>query len=334
MRSLKFCLIGAGEMAEIHALNLCALPGVEVVAVVDPNAERAAHVAAACGAKVVSVDEAFGLSGIDGYVIASPPRTHADYLERAADTGAYVFCEKPIDHDLGRARAVLARLKGREDRVQLGFNRRFDANFIALKQAITDGAIGRVEQLLIISRDPENPPLEGFQNSSGMLKETSIHDFDLVRWLLEEEPAEIFVMGGAVINPDYATIGQIDTATTTIRMKSGRQVTVMNSLRAAFGYDQRIEVLGSEGQVAVGNLAESLVILSNAAGVTGAKPHWNYPQRYAAAYAEEMRAFARAVATGQPVTPDARDGLRASEMSEAAILSWNEGRPVTLETQV
>ena len=327
---LRACLFGAGEMATIHAMNLISDPRMALAYVVDPSPDRAAALARATGAQAVDPDTAFADPAIDAFLIASPPRSHADYLERAAATRAYVFCEKPIDHDMTRIRACMAALAGREDRVQLGFNRRFDAQFVALKQAITAGQIGRPEQVLVISRDAEAPEVEGFIHSSGLLKETAVHDFDLIRWLLDDEPTELFVMADALINPDYLTVGQIDTTTTTIRMARGSHVTVLNSLRAAYGYDQRIEVLGTLGQAAVGNVAQSQLVLSTAKGIRSEKPLANYHQRYAAAYRSEILAFVEAVATGQPVTPNAFDGLRASEIAEAAILSMTENRPVRL----
>jgi myo-inositol 2-dehydrogenase / D-chiro-inositol 1-dehydrogenase len=326
----RACLFGAGEMAATHAMTLLRDGRLELAYVVDPSPERAQALARATGAHPIDADTAFADSDIQAYLIASPPRTHADYLERAAATGAHIFCEKPIDHDMARIWACMAALKGRESHVQLGFNRRFDAQFISLKDAVTAGQIGRPEQVLIISRDAEAPPVEGFIHSSGLLKETAVHDFDLIRWLLDDEPVEIFVMADALINPDYLTVGQIDTTTTTIRMRRGTHVTVLNSLRAAFGYDQRIEVLGTLGQAAVGNVPRSQLVLSTTSGIHGEKPLANYHQRYADAYRSEIRHFVDAVLTGKTVSPNAFDGLRASEMAEAAILSIAEKCPVAL----
>lgn len=330
MKKFRICLFGAGEMASTHAMNLATDARMELAFIVDPSAERAGALAAATGARVVDMDSAFEDASIAAYIIATPPRTHADYLQRAAQTQAHIFCEKPIDHDIGRARACLAALQGRESFVQMGFNRRFDPHFIALKQAIAAGKIGRPEQVLIISRDAEAPPVEGFIHSSGLIKETAVHDYDLIRWLLDDEVAEVYVMADALINPDYLTVGQVDTTTTTIRMARGTHVTVLNSLRAAFGYDQRLEVLGTLGQAAVGNLAQSQLVLSTHQGVTGEKPYFSYFQRYAEAYRAEIMDFAEAVATGRPVTPDATDGLRASEIAEAAMLSVQSKCPIRL----
>ena len=330
MTQLRICLFGAGEMATIHAMNLISDPRVQLAYVVDPSQERADALALATGAQVVDTDKAFADPTVDAFVIASPPRTHADYLERAARTRAYVFCEKPIDHDMDRILACMTALKGREGFVQLGFNRRFDHQFVALKQAITAGRIGSAEQVLIISRDAEAPPVAGFIHSSGLLKETAVHDFDLVRWLLDDEVAEVYVMADALINPDYLTVGQIDTTTTAIRMVKGTHVTILNSLRAAYGYDQRIEVLGTLGQASVGNVPESLVVLSTVDGIRGEKPLHNYHQRYAQAYRTEILAFVETVASGGIVTPNAVDGLRASVIAEAAILSMARKGPVAL----
>jgi myo-inositol 2-dehydrogenase/D-chiro-inositol 1-dehydrogenase len=329
-RKIHVCLFGAGEMATIHAMNMVSDPRVTLTYVVDPSLERAEALARATGARVVDPDTAFADDAIDAYLIASPPRTHADYLERAAATRAYVFCEKPIDHDMARILACMQAWRGRESFVQLGFNRRFDHQFVALKQAIDGGRIGQVEQVLIISRDAEAPEVAGFIHSSGLLKETAVHDFDLVRWLLQDEPAEVFVMGDALINPAYLTVGQIDTTTTALRMTKGTHVTILNSLRAAYGYDQRIEVLGTLGQASVGNVPESLVILSTADGIRGEKPLHNYHQRYAQAYRAEILDFVQTVATGGPASPDAFDGLRASVIAEAAILSMGRRAAVQI----
>lgn len=329
-QKLRACLFGAGEMATIHALNLISDPRIDLAYIVDPSAERAEALAAATGAAVTEPNTAFADPALDIYLIASPPRTHADYLERAAKTRAHIFCEKPIDHDMARIRTCMAALRGRESCVQIGFNRRFDTQFGALKAAITAGQIGRPEQVLIISRDAEAPEVEGFVHSSGLLKETAIHDFDLIRWLLEDEPTEVYVMADALINPDYLTVGQVDTTTTAIRMAKGTHVTVLNSLRAAYGYDQRIEVLGTLGQASVGNVPQSQLVLSTADGIRSEKPLRNYHERYAEAYRTEILRFVDAVAHGLPVSPDATDGLRASEIAEAAILSMTSKSPIAL----
>lgn len=326
----RIALFGAGEMATTHANNLVADGRLKIAYVVDPARDRAEALAASVGARTADIDSAFADPDIAAYVIATPPRTHADYLDRAARTRAHVFCEKPIDHDLDRARACLAAFGPRAAYVQMGFNRRFDPDFIALKSALTSGSIGTAEQVLAISRDAEAPPVEGFLNSSGLLKETAVHDYDLIRWLLDDEVAEVFVMGDALINPDYLSVGQIDTTTTTLRMRKGTHATVLNSLRAAWGYDQRLEVMGSLGQASVGNLAPNQVVLSTAQGLRLEKPHQGYFQRYAAAYRAEIAAFASAVVRGTPVTPNGEDGIRASEIAEAALLSWREGRPIRL----
>ena len=326
----RTALFGAGEMATTHAQNILADGRLSLAYVVDPSRERAEALAAATGARAVDIDTAFADPGIAAFIIATPPRTHADYLDRAAQTQAHVFCEKPIDHDLPRARACLAAFGPRAAKIQMGFNRRFDPDFIALKAALTGGRIGKPEQVLVISRDAEAPPVEGFLHSSGLLKETAVHDYDLIRWLLEDEVAEVMVMADALINPDYLSVGQVDTTTTTLRMRRGTHVTVLNSLRAAWGYDQRLEVMGSLGQASVGNRTPTGLVLSTAGGITGEKPHHSYFQRYAEAYRAEIAAFADAVTRDRPVTPNGEDGLRASEIAEAALLSWREGRPLGL----
>lgn len=330
-RKLNFCLFGAGEMATIHASNMAKDGRVKLVAIVDPSEENATKLAHANGAEVVNADEAFEIAGIDAYVISSPPKTHADYLERAIKTPSYIFCEKPIDDNFERALQCYQQVQENASRVQMGFNRRFDPHFAQLKTRMDAGDIGNVEQVVIISRDPEAPEPEGFVKSSGMLKEMTIHDYDLVRWLLNEEPEEIYVMADALINREYKKINQVDTATTLIRMASGKQVTIINSLRAIFGYDQRLEVLGSMGQLQVGNLARSLVVRSGVDGIIGEKPRWSYPQRYAEAYLIEMIDFINNVEGAKPCAPNMYDGIRASQMAEAALRSSASGIAVNLE---
>ncbi len=330
MTRTRTALFGAGEMATTHAMNILADGRLTLAYVIDPDAARAQALAQATGAQAVSADQAFADPEIAAFIIATPPRTHADYLMRLAPLGAHVFCEKPIDHDLTRARACVAAFGPAASKIQLGFNRRFDPDFIALKAALTQGRIGQPEQVLVISRDAEAPPVQGFLHSSGLLRETAVHDYDLIRWLLEDEVAEVLVMAGALINPDYLSVGQVDTTTTCLRMARGTQVTVLNSLRAAWGYDQRLEVMGSLGQAAVGNRTPTGLVLSTTHGITGEKPHFSYFQRYAEAYRAEIAAFAHSVTTGAPVTPGAVDGIRASEVAEAALLSWAEGRWVRL----
>lgn len=213
-------------MASIHTLNLISDLRVGLAYVVEPSAERA---------QVVDMAPPLPTPALTP--MSSPHRRAAmpTIWNAPPPTRAYVFCEKPIDHDMARSRACMAALKGRETHVQMGFNRRYDDQFVALKQAITAGRIGQVEQVLIILRDADAPPVAGFIHSSGLLKETAVHDFDLVRWLLDDEPVNAYVMAGALINPAYLTVSQIETPTTALRMARGTHLTILNSLRAASG---------------------------------------------------------------------------------------------------
>ncbi|MBL6945239.1 MAG: Gfo/Idh/MocA family oxidoreductase [Rhodospirillales bacterium] len=317
-------------MGEIHGRNVASMPGAELAYCVDFDPSSAERLAGELGAKAVTADEAFASGDVDAFIIASPAQTHADYIERAVETGAYVLCEKPIDHELERAVQCLDKIGDKATKVQVGFNRRFDFHFNQLKQQLKEGSVGNIEQVLIISRDPKAPSVEVLSRSSGLLKETTIHDFDLARWLVDEEPAQVFVAGGALVNPEFEKIDHIDTSTTIMRTASGIQITILNSLRASYGYDQRIEVLGSKGMVAADNVEKSRVITADESGIKRAKPLWFYPQRYAEAYRTEVMEFLNAVSTKSDVTPNAFDGYRASLLANNAIESLKLGRWVKI----
>ena len=329
---LKVALIGAGEMASVHALNIVANPFAELVYIVDPDQQNATNLASKTGAKVATEQQIFEDDSIDAYVVASPPFTHADYIEKAIAINKYVFCEKPIDNDLERIKTCMETIGEHTSKVQMGFNRRFDRDFAALKAALDDGKIGKAEQVLLISRDHSPPAPAMLKNSSGMFRETAIHDFDMARWLIGEEFVEVYVCANVLINQAYKELGHTDTSTTILKTACGQQVTIINSWRAVYGYDQRIEVLGSEGLLSVDNKSETRQVIANHCGIQHQNPFGGYMERYAEAYRTEIDLFLCHVAAQEPTTPNAWDGYCASLIANKAEVSASTNKPVKIDT--
>jgi len=240
---LRFCQFGAGRIGQIHAANLAVHPDAELVSVAD----AAEALAANQGARVTTPDDALADDTVDAVIIASSTDTHADLIEASARAGKAIFCEKPIDLDIKRVDACLAVVAECDVPLFVGFNRRFDPSFAALKARLDDGEIGPVEMVSITSRDPGPPPLAYLKVSGGLFRDMMIHDLDMARWLLSEEPVQVFAFVEALVDPAVATVGDVDTAVVVLRTASGRLAQISNSRRAVYGYDQRVEVLGGTG---------------------------------------------------------------------------------------
>jgi myo-inositol 2-dehydrogenase/D-chiro-inositol 1-dehydrogenase len=268
---ISFCQFGAGRIGAIHAANIASHPDARLHIVVDTDPARAERLAGrygAAGAAVGSQAEALGDPTADAVVIASSTDTHADLVEAAARAGKAVFCEKPLDLDRRRAEACVAVARKCGVPLMVGFNRRFDPNFALLERQIRDGRIGRLELLTITSRDPAPPPIEYVRRSGGLFRDMMIHDFDMARWLLNEEPVEVFATASVLVDPAIGEAGDVDTAVVTLRTQSGALCQISNSRRAIYGYDQRIEALGSKGALRAENVVESTVsFLSCQAGI-------------------------------------------------------------------
>jgi myo-inositol 2-dehydrogenase/D-chiro-inositol 1-dehydrogenase len=322
---LDIAVIGAGRIGRIHAGNVAAHPAARLVGVADPDAAAASALASACGARVVSLDEAFAAEAV---LIASPTPTHAGFIERAAAAGRAVFCEKPVDLDAARARACLDVAARAGIPLMIGFNRRFDPHFAALKAALDAGAIGRLEMLAITSRDPSPPPPAYVAASGGLFRDMTIHDFDMARFLLGEEVVEVFASAACLVDPAIGAAGDVDSALVTLRTASGKLCSISNSRRATYGYDQRIEAHGAAGMLRAGNVAESTLERAGAEGFTTAPALPFFLERYAAAYRAELDAFVAAVASGSAPAPGGRDGLAALLLADAAAESLRTGRAV------
>ncbi len=327
---LQFAQFGAGRIGAIHAANLMANGGTSLRYVVDVNAAAARALAGKYGAKVTDTKTALADPTVNAVIIASSTDTHADLAIAAARAGKAIFCEKPIDLSLKRVDACLAAVKKAGVPMFVGFNRRFDPSFAALHARIGKGEIGKVEQVIISSRDPGLPPLAYLAVSGGKFRDMTIHDFDMARWLLGEEPVEVFAFGSCLVDPAVAKAGDIDSSMILMKTKSGKLCHINNSRRAAYGYDQRIEVHGAKGRLMAGNRSPTTVELANSDAVSGDKPLYFFLERYAEAYKAELAAFVAALAKKKPMPVGAADGRQALVLAEAALKSYRTGKPVKL----
>ncbi|MBO9123780.1 MULTISPECIES: inositol 2-dehydrogenase [unclassified Rhizobium] len=331
---LKVGLLGAGRIAGVHATAISGDPGSTLAAVSDINTSAAEKIAAQYGAEVRSTDAILGDSTIDAVLIATSTDTHSDLIERATAAGKAVLCEKPVDLSLERARACQKVVAKAGRPVMIGFNRRFDPNFAALKKAVEAGEIGKPELLSITSFDPAPPPVSYIKVSGGLFRDMMIHDFDMANFIMGSAPATVTAIGSSIVDPEIGGAGDVDTAVVTLTYADGRIAVIKNSRRAVYGYDQRLELLGSEGLLQAQNMLENTVVKSTTQGVTGAKPTYFFLERYMPAYAAEWAAFVEAVVAGKslPVTLD--DGVAALAMAEAATLSVKSGNPVSLASVI
>ncbi|MBR0658199.1 inositol 2-dehydrogenase [Neoroseomonas oryzicola] len=325
---LVFAQFGAGRIGAIHAANLAASGAARLKYVVDVHAPAAASLAAKHGATVTDTATALADPEVGAVIVASSTDTHADLVIGAARAGKAIFCEKPIDLSLGRVDEALAAVRAAAVPMLVGFNRRFDPSFAELHRRVGAGAIGAVEQVIVTSRDPGLPPVEYLKVSGGQFRDMTIHDFDMARWMLGEEPTEVFAYGAALVDPAVAAVGDIDSCMVLLRTASGRMAHINNSRRASYGYDQRVEVHGSKGRLIAGNRVPTTVEQADADAVTTEKPLHFFLERYADAYRIELAAFIAAVMQRTPMPVGAEDGRQALVLAEAALRSLRENRPV------
>ena len=326
----KLALLGAGRIGKVHARAIAEDKRAQLVAVVDAMADAAQAIADSAGCEVSTIDAVIADPDIDGVIICTPTNTHADLIERFAKAGKAIFCEKPIDLDVERARACLEVVRQTGAKVMLGFNRRFDPHFRAVRQAIDDGKIGTVEMVTITSRDPGPPPAEYIKVSGGIFRDMTIHDFDMARFLLGEEIVQVFATGAVLVDKAIGELGDYDSASLILTTASGRQAVISNSRRASYGYDQRIEVHGSLGSVSAENQRPVSIEIANKDGYTRPPLHDFFMTRYTAAYAAEISAFIDSVEKGAALSPSAEDGLIALQLADAALRSAREGKVVSL----
>jgi myo-inositol 2-dehydrogenase/D-chiro-inositol 1-dehydrogenase len=326
--TVRFGLLGAGRIGTVHARAIRADAQATLVAVADAVPPAAEAIARDSGCAVRSVEAIEAADDIDAVVICTPTDTHADLIERFARAGKAVFCEKPIDLSLARVKDCLRVVAETGATLMVGFNRRFDPDFLAAKATIDAGTIGTVEMVTISSRDPGAPPPDYIRRSGGIFRDMTIHDFDMARWLLGEEPETVLAAASVLTDPGIGELGDYDSVNVILRTGSGRQAVITNSRRATYGYDQRIEVLGSKGSVAAENMREANIEIATEKGFTRPPLLNFFMSRYVAAYAAEIAGFVRAVREGGPTPTTGEDGLRALALADAALASVRDGRAV------
>ena len=317
----RVALLGAGRIGKVHARAIAEDKRARLMAVADAFPDAANVIAEASGAAVKTIDEIEADPNVDAVIICTPTNTHADLIERFAKAGKAIFCEKPIDLDVARARACLETVRAVGGKVMLGFNRRFDPHFQAVRQEIDKGTIGKVEMVTITSRDPGAPPAEYIKVSGGIFRDMTIHDFDMARFLLGEEIETVMASASVLVDPKIGELDDYDSASLILTTKSGRQAVISNSRRASYGYDQRIEVHGSLGAVSAENQRPVSIEIATGNGYTRPPLHDFFMTRYTAAYAAEISAFIDSLEKGTALSPSAEDGLIALALADAALKS-------------
>ena len=328
---LEIALLGSGRMGAIHAANIARHPDARLRTIVSIIPPQARELAERYGGDVVEdAGVAFADPAVGAVVIATPTNTHVDFSIAAARAGKAILCEKPIDLELARVDACVEEVERAGVPFMIGFNRRFDPSFRSLREALVRGEVGRVEALTITSRDPEPPPIDYVRISGGIFRDMTIHDFDMARWLLREEPTEIFAAGSCLVDPAIAEAGDVDTTMVVMRTASGAMCHIANSRRAVYGYDQRIEVSGAEGVLHAGNRTASSLTKWSEDGVLAGRPLHFFVERYAQSYRAELDRFIEAASSGEQPAEAASvaDGRRAMVLAETAVESMSTGRPV------
>ena len=327
-------IIGAGRIGKVHTTSITTkLNNAKIKTIADPfmNDETAAW-AKSMGVEnaVKDYQEILADPEIDAVLICSSTDTHSIISVEAIAAGKHVFCEKPIDHDTEKIKKVIAALEGKKLKYQVGFNRRFDHNFKAVKDTVSAGKIGDPHIIKITSRDPEPPAPEYVKVSGGMFLDMTIHDFDMVRFLAGCDAEEVYVEGAVLVDPEIGKAGDVDTAVITLKMENGAIAVIDNSRKAVYGYDQRAEVFGSKGMVATANDTNSSAVLSTESGITGEKPLYFFLERYLDSFANEVTEFINAIENDTETPLGVTDGLKPVLMGLAAQKSLEEHRPVKI----
>ncbi|MGL5434585.1 MAG: inositol 2-dehydrogenase [Lachnospiraceae bacterium] len=325
-------IIGAGRIGKVHTTSICTrITGAKVKTIADPfMTDEIKDWAAGLGVTETTKNYQYILNDpeIDAVLICSSTDTHSSISVEAIKAGKHVFCEKPIDHDVDKIKEVIAALESSKVKYQVGFNRRFDHNFEAVRNAVEAGKVGDPHIIKITSRDPEPPNPEYVKVSGGMFLDMTIHDFDMVRFLAGCDAEEVYVEAAVLVDPEIGKAGDVDTAVITMKMANGAIAVIDNSRKAAYGYDQRAEVFGSKGMVATANDTGSSALISTADGVTGEKPLYFFLERYMESFAKEVGCFMKAIENDTETPLGVQDGLKPVLMGLAAKKSLEEHRPV------
>ncbi len=324
---LNIGLLGCGRIGQVHGKTLKGMDTARAAAVSDFLPAAADALATDLGAAVMTSEEMLRDPGIDAVVIGTPTTTHYDLIHEAAANGKAIFCEKPVDLSVDRIRECLAVVEKAGVPFMTAFNRRFDPNFAHLQKQISDQVIGNVEIVTILSRDPAPPPIGYIRTSGGIFRDMMIHDLDMARFLLGEDPVELTAAASCLVDPEIGEAGDFDTAVVTLKTASGKLCQISNSRRATYGYDQRVEVHGAKGMLRADNLLENTVELSNGSGFKTAPTQPFFLERYAAAYRAEMEHFVNVINSGGEMSPTGLDGLKAQMLADAADAAARDGKP-------
>lgn len=333
MKKFKVGIIGCGRIGKVHAESITYhIPNAEVKSVSDIYLDGVKEWADSLGIENVYNDHKAILEDpeIDAVLVCSSTDTHSPISTEAAKAGKHIFCEKPIDYDLGRIQSTLKAVEDNNVKFQVGFNRRFDHNFAKINQVTKDGVIGDPHIIKITSRDPEPPPVEYVKVSGGIFLDMTIHDFDMARFQAGSEVVEVYAAGNCLVNPAIAEAGDVDTAVITLKFENGAIGIIDNSRRAAYGYDQRVEVFGSKGAVEAKNDTETTCSVSTEEGVVSEKPLYFFLERYMGSFVEEMKQFFAAIENDTETPVQGIDGLKPVLIGLAAKKSIEEGRPVKI----
>ncbi len=328
---IQIGLLGCGRIGQVHARGIAAQEGARVVAVADAMPAAAQALAAKTSAEVKTAEEIIADPAIDAVVIGTPTDTHYDLIHAAAGAGKAVFCEKPVDLSSDRIRDCVAAVKAANVPFMTAFNRRFDPNFAEIERRLREGEIGEIELITILSRDPAPPPLSYIERSGGLFRDMMIHDFDMARFLLGAEPVRVFATGAALVDPAIGAAGDVDTAAVVLTTAKGQICQISNSRRAAYGYDQRVEIHGVTGMLRAENILENTVEAATSSGFARAPAQHFFLERYEAAYAAEMAHFLSALRDGTEMRPSIEDGLKAQLLADAAAQSLSLGQPVEID---
>lgn len=326
----RIAQIGAGRMGSVHLMNAAQNPRLDLAFLVDPRPDVAV-IAGAVGASVSTLDQVLADDSVRGVIVASSTDAHLAQTLACLAAGKAVFCEKPLDLDVARLKAVEAQLAKPKAPLFVAFNRRFDPHFRALQGRIKGGEIGELETLQIVNHDPAAPPAHFLPTSGGLFRDFTIHDFDMAAWLTPDPFVEIFAWASVLVDAEIGKVGDVDTARIMLRDAKGRLCTISNTRRSGCGYDQRIEAFGSTGMAAAGDVLRDAVQVWREAGGKRAPLHPGFMSRYADAYRAEMDHFADILSgDAQPETAYAAS-LQSLALAEAAALSVRTGQPVRLQ---
>lgn len=328
---IRTAVLGAGRIGQVHASAVAASRLAQLVVVVDPFEEAAKSLAERIGCEAATDPlEVIARDDIDAVIIGTPTDTHVHLMLKAVEAGKAVLCEKPVDLDIAKVDEALRQLEDKDVPVMLAFNRRFDPSAAAMRQAIDAGEIGNVHQVVITSRDPGMPPEGYVQASGGIFRDMTIHDFDMARWLLGEEPTEVLATASRLVSPDLVEkYDDYDTVMVVMRTASGKQCHINNSRKAVYGYDQRMEVFGSNGMLLNDNLRPSTLRRYNQDQTEVHDPLLNFfLERYDDAFRAELEAFFGAVGSGKPVPVTPYDGRQALHLANCALESVRTGKVV------